>query len=166
VDIDILGPLTITSDGAPAVLPRGKGQRALFLCLLLRRNATVSVGVLAEAVWPGDRPATAAKIVQVYVSQWRKVVGDRLETRSPGYVLHVNDGELDADRAQTLATQAREAAPADALLLLDEALALWRGDPLAEIRYEPFAEPEVARLDALKVALVGRRVDAEHPAEL
>ena len=161
MELGILGPLTITRDGPPVALPRGKGQRALFLCLLLRRNETVSVDVLVEAVWPGDRPATASKIVQVYVSQWRKVVGDRLETRSPGYVLHVADGELDADRAQALATRAREAPPAEALPLLDEALALWRGEPLADVRYEPFAQPEVARLDELKVTLVERRVDAE-----
>ena len=170
MEIGILGPLTITPDTAPGALPRGKGQRALFLCLLLRRNETVSVELLAEAVWPGDRPATAVKIVQVYVSQWRKVVGDRLETRSPGYVLHVADGELDANRAQALAARAREAAPADAVLLLDEALALWRGEPLADVRYESFAQPEVARLDELKLALIERRVDAElelgHHAEL
>lgn len=156
----ILGPLTISRDGASVPGPRGKGQRALFLCLLLHRNATVSTDVLIEAVWPGDRPATASKIVQIYVSQWRKVVGDRIETRSPGYVLHVAEGELDSDRAQALAIRARNAGPAEALPLLDEALALWRGESLADVRYEPFAQPEVARLDELKIALAERRADA------
>jgi DNA-binding SARP family transcriptional activator len=161
VEFAILGQLEIEVDHERVTLPTGRGQRALFLCLLLHRNEVVSVDAMIEAIWPGDPPATAAKIVQVYVSQWRKIVGDRLATRAPGYVLTVHDGELDADEAQALAVKARGVAPAEAAMLLKEALSLWRGEPLVDVRYASFAQPDAARLDELRVSLAERRADAE-----
>ena len=161
MEFAILGPLEIRIDRERVTLPTGRGQRALLLCLLLHRNEIVSVDALIEAVWPGESPATAAKIVQVYISQWRKIVGDRLETRAPGYLLSVHDSELDADRAQALAVEARGAAPVDAVAPLQEALALWRGEALVDVRYAPFAQPDAVRLDELRVSLAERRAEAE-----
>jgi len=161
VEFRILGPLEIVEDGEPLALPTGKAQRALLLYLLLHANEVVSVERLIDAVWPEHAPATAAKIVQGYVSHWRKCVGTRLETRAPGYVLRVEDGELDAARAQALGAEARVAAADRAAALLREALALWRGSPLVDVGYEPFAQPEIARLDELRASLLEQRIDAD-----
>jgi DNA-binding SARP family transcriptional activator/DNA-binding beta-propeller fold protein YncE len=161
VDFRILGPLEITTDDGPLSLPGGHGQRALLLYLLLHANEVVPTERLIDALWPTEPPATAQKMVQVYVSQLRKSLGDRLVTRPPGYVLDVREGELDATRAETLARDARRLAAADALPMLEDALSSWRGEPLLDVRYDDFAQPEITRLEELRLALIELRLDTE-----
>ena len=74
---------------------------------------------------------------------------DRLVTRAPGYVLYVDPGELDLTRFEQLVADARGAPPASAAGKLSEALALWRGAPLADLAYEQFAQAEIARLEEM-----------------
>src|SRR5438067_940878 len=89
----LLGPLEALVDGEPAPLPGGK-PRALLACLLLDPGRVVSVDTLAEALWTTP-PASAHKVVQVYVSQLRKLVGkDAIETRAPGYRVPLADTDL------------------------------------------------------------------------
>lgn len=161
VDFRILGPLEIGTEDGEVFLPAGHGQRALLLYLLLHPNEVVPTERLIEGLWPGEAPATAQKMVQSYVSQLRKSLGDRLTTRPPGYTLEIRDGEIDAARAESLGRDARNAAPADAVALLDDALRAWRGEPLLDVRYDSFAQPEIARLEELRLALIEQRTDAE-----
>lgn len=161
MDFRILGPLEVTGDDGPLSLPGGHGQRALLLYLLLHANEVVPTERLIDALWPAEPPATAQKMVQVYVSQLRKSLGDRLVTRPPGYVLELRDGEVDAARAEALGREARGIAPDDALPLLEDALGSWRGEALLDVRYDDFAQPEIARLDELRLALVELRIDTE-----
>src|SRR4029077_10316272 len=93
-----------------------------------------------------------------YVSQLRKELGpERLLTRAPGYELRVAADELDVDRFEKLATEARERlAAGDAAGAVEgarRALDLWRGPALVEFR-EPFAERAAARLEDLRLAAV------------
>jgi DNA-binding SARP family transcriptional activator len=100
--------------------------------------------------------------VQVYVSRLRKELGDgRLVTRSPGYLLRVEPSEVDLARFQALAAEAAGADPAAAAAKLREALALWRGPPLADLAYEPFAQSQVARLEDLRFTALEQRIDAD-----
>ena len=149
--------------------------RALLALLLLNRNHVVATDRLVEELWGEAAPARATKTLQVYVSQLRKAIGsERLVTRAPGYELRVEDEELDLDRFERLAAEARERLtahePAEAKRLLDEALGLWRGPALREFRTEPFADGAASRLDELWLAAqedaleadveVGRHADA------
>ena len=107
-------------------------------------------------------PATCAKSIQVYVSRLRKQLGDqRLATQAPGYVLQVEPSELDLARFEQLADEARRGDPRTAARKLRDALALWRGSPLADLAYEPFAQPEIARLEELRMAVLEQRIDAD-----
>ena len=140
----------------------GSKQRALLADLLLHANAVVPVERLIDDLWGASPPATVAKSVQVYVSRLRKQLGDgRLVTRPPGYVLRVDPSELDVARFEALVTRARGAEPEVAAARLREALALWRGPPLADLAYEPFAQAEIARLEELRLAALEQRIDAE-----
>ena len=148
MDFRILGPLEVSSDGETLDLG-GPKQRTVLAMLLLEANRVVAQDRLIEAVWEEKPPDTAAKALQVYVSQLRKVLGrDRVETRSPGYVLHVEPDEIDVERFQRLEAEGR----------LDEALALWRGPPLADFAYQRFAQTEVARLDELRLRCLETRI--------
>ena len=138
----LLGPLEAVVDGKPVQLAAAK-PRALLALLLLDRNRVVSTERLIDELWNEEPPAQATKTVQVYVSQLRKSLGpDRLVTRPPGYVLRVEDGQLDLERFEQLTEAARSLPPREARDKLQQALALWRGP----------AEPVAARLEDLRAA--------------
>ena len=149
----------------------GRGRRrALLAVLLLHANEVVSSDRLIDELWGERAPATAPKILQSYVSQLRKALADEgggsiLVTRSPGYALQLEPGELDADRFVTLLAKGRAAMAAeaadDAATLLREALGLWRGPPLADFAYDSFAAEEIARLEELRLSAVEERIDAD-----
>ena len=151
MEFRILGPLEVLEDGQALELG-GQKQRALLAMLLLHANEVVSTDRLIEALWEQQPPETAAKALQVYVSQLRKLLGrDRLETKAFGYRLRVGEGELDLERFQR---QVAEHKP-------QEALAGWRGPPLADFSYQRFAEPEIARLEELRLACLEERIAAD-----
>jgi DNA-binding SARP family transcriptional activator len=166
MDFRILGPIEVDDDGR-AVELGGTRQRALLALLLLRRNEVVATDRLIEDLYDGRPPATAAKSLQAHVSRLRRALRpeDRLHTRAGGYLLDVGDDELDADRAVRLLAEGRRARaagePEAAAGSLGEALALWRGPPLADVAYDGFAQDEIARLDELRLECLEERLDAE-----
>lgn len=156
--VGILGPLEVWEDGRPLELGAGR-QRALLALLVLHADEVVSSDRLIEELWNGDAPATAAKVVQGYVSQLRKALPpDVLVTRPPGYVLRVDD--TDAAEFARLLEGSQCQQPAEAARTLSRALALWRGRPLADVEYESWAQTEIARLDDLRLAALEDRIEA------
>ena len=89
----------------------------------------------------------------------------RLVARPPGYLLRVEPGELDLEHFERLVAEGREALAAGDAAAAAESLraaeALWRGRPLADLEFEPFARVEVERLEELRLAAVEERIDAE-----
>jgi ABC-type transport system substrate-binding protein/DNA-binding SARP family transcriptional activator len=161
LEFKVLGPLEAWRDGRALELPAGK-PRALLAVLLLHRNEVVSVDLLLDELWGERPPATAAKNVQVYVSHLRRALGDRvLVTRAPGYVLRLEPGQLDADRFQALLEEARGQQPAQAAERLRAALALWRGEALADFRYDSFAREEIRRLEELRLSALEERIESD-----
>jgi DNA-binding SARP family transcriptional activator len=165
MNFGILGPLEVSSEGRPVPLGGGR-QRALLAVLLLRLNQVVSADRLLEELWSDRPPATAAKVVQLYVSRLRKNLAERvLLTRAPGYVLRIDPERLDAHRFERLFEEGRQALaggdPALAAATLREALSLWRGPALADFVYEPFAQGEIARLEDLRLACLEERIEAD-----
>jgi DNA-binding SARP family transcriptional activator len=158
MEIRLLGPVELVVDGAPQQLPAK--PRALLTLLALHRNEVVSMDRIVDDVWEGDPPETAVKAAQIYVSQVRKLAGDRLESRAPGYRLRVEPGEVDAERFEALLAEAEDAAPEQALALLDQALGLWRGAALAEFAGAAFARDEAARLEERRLEAVEARLGA------
>ena len=137
------------------ILQLGSGrQLAVVALLLLDANATVSVDRLVDELWNESPPPTAAKIVRNSISVLRRELGDRLVTQPPGYVLRVEGGELDSQRLE----RAVESGDADELTA---ALALWRGAPLSQFAYEPFAQNEIARLEELRLTALETRAEAQ-----
>src|SRR2546426_5580503 len=102
MEFRILGPLEVQKEGHPVALG-GARQRALLALLLTRANEIVSTDRLIDELWGEQPPRTALNTLQYYVSQLRKALGaDRIVTRSPGYLIRVEPGELDLERFERL----------------------------------------------------------------
>ena len=161
----ILGPLEVMERDAP-LLFGGAKQRAVLAILLLHRGEAISSERLVNELWGERPPATAAKTLQGYVFHLRRALGDGLlHTRRAGYELELAPGQLDADEFERLAAEGRAALsdgdPAAAARCLHDALALWRGPPLADFAYESFAQAEIARLQEARLAALEDRIDAD-----
>jgi YVTN family beta-propeller protein len=170
MDFRILGPLEVREDEGEVRLGRGK-QRALLALLLLHRDEAISTDRIIDELWGEQPPATAAKIVQNYVLQLRRALEDGgsadadLITQGRGYLLRVERGGLDLDRFEALVEAGERALgsgeAAQAAETLREALALWRGPPLADFAYEPFAQAAIERLEDQRLAALERRIEAD-----
>jgi predicted ATPase/DNA-binding SARP family transcriptional activator len=162
VEFQLLGPFQVVSDGRDLTPGRPK-QRALLAILLLHANEVVSTDDLVEALWEASPPGTAQTALHGHVSALRKALGAQLiATRSPGYVLRIDPSELDTRRFEALLERAHaERDPSRRAALLREALALFRGEPLADFRYQPFARAEAARLEQLRLGALVERIEAE-----
>jgi predicted ATPase/DNA-binding SARP family transcriptional activator len=148
VEFRILGPLEVYEHGRPLALGAQK-QRDVLGVLLVHAGEVVSTRRLIDELWADRPPASAAKLVQGYVSGLRKVLGAPvIVTRDSGYVLQLGAGQLDAREFEQLVGEARGLAPAAAADKLREALALWRGPALVERLDEQRTEALMARIDA------------------
>jgi predicted ATPase/DNA-binding SARP family transcriptional activator len=167
----VLGPLEIVADGRPLPLKAAK-QKTILALLLLHRDEVVSVDRLQEALWVERPPTTATTALQGYISQLRRLLeGGKeggaalLQTQSPGYLLAAAPEQLDLSRFEQLAESGREALiagePARAAALLAEALALWRGPPLADFAYEGWAQTAIGRLEELRLSALEDRIEAD-----
>ena len=174
----ILGPLEV-EDGSQILRLGGHQPRALLALLLLRANEVVPVDEIVEDLWGAEPPPSATRSVHALISKLRRrLEGDAADntnggtvdngvlfTRPHGYLLTVADGELDLYRFQSLMEEGRGALTAghaaQAADRFREALALWRGPPLAEFAYDSFAQIEIARLDELRLSGVEERIEAE-----
>ena len=162
----ILGPLVVADDQSRELALGGPKQRAVLAILLLHAREVVSADRLIDDLWGEHSPASAAKTVQVYVSNLRKALGDGiLLTRAGGYALEAEAGDIDAERFRELAGEGHEALRDGnahvAVERLREALGLWRGPALADFGYEPFAQAELARLEEARLAAAEDWIDAE-----
>jgi len=163
----ILGPLEVRLDGT-LVRVGGPRQRALLALLLCHANTVVSVDQLTEELLRDQPAESAERMLRVQISRLRKVLADgapRVLARPRGYVLRVEPGELDLEVFEQRVAVGRDALaqgdPGRAAVLLGEAESLWRGRPLADLEFEPFARFEIQRLESLRLLAVEDRIEAE-----
>jgi predicted ATPase/DNA-binding SARP family transcriptional activator len=166
VEIRVLGPLEVVGDDGPVPLPAAK-QRQLLAALVMHAGEISSTDVLIEALWGASPPTSAAKLLQVYVSQLRKALPApaRIQTRGAGYLLELEGRSLDAARFEQLVVDGRTASREGNALLaasrLRRALGLWRGRAYGELAYEEFARAEAERLEELRLVALEERIEAE-----
>jgi DNA-binding SARP family transcriptional activator len=164
-EFGILGPLEVHRDGDEVGLG-GRNQRGVLALLLLQANRVVSIERLADELYSGATPASAVTQVHRQVSELRRLLDPpSIETRPPGYLIRVGEGELDLHRFESLSEQGARALDAGdhqtAVTALRDGLALWRGAALADFAYESFAQGAIARLEELRLAALERCLAAE-----
>jgi DNA-binding SARP family transcriptional activator len=165
LEFRVLGPLEVLVEGQPIEIV-GTRQRALLTILLLRANEVVSRDRLIDDLWGERPPETAPNALAALVARLRKALPAELVlTRPAGYELRLERQALDLHRFETLVEEGSAALaagdPAHASELLRAASALWRGPPLAEFAYEPFAQPASTRLAELRLVALENRIEAD-----
>jgi DNA-binding SARP family transcriptional activator len=161
----ILGPLQVDADGGPAAIG-GHKPRTLLAALIVAGGEVVPTDRLVADLWGDDPPDGAMTALRAYVSRLRGVLGAAatLRHRPPGYSLSLGAATLDAAEFEQLVATARNAAAAGdhgrALADLDAALALWRGNALAEFADDDFAAATAARLTEMRASALEDRAEA------
>lgn len=154
----MLGPVRALRDDRPLAL-RGVTGRTVAACLVLAEGQTVSVGHLVEALWGDDPPPSAGNVIQSAVSRLRAGIGrDAVQREGEGYRLDLTVVSTDLAELGRLSHAATVAGdPAAAAEVLEDALALWRGEALVDVAPTTMLLPERARLDELRASLRDRR---------
>jgi predicted ATPase/DNA-binding SARP family transcriptional activator len=167
MDVRLLGHLEVEVSGEAVHFEGGK-QRRLFAKLALCAPEAVSADELVEALWGETPPAGAGQALQKQISRLRRRLGDAGSLvchRPPGYALDVDPRVIDSRRFEELLRAARVALgrddPERATADLHTALSLWRGDALADYRFDEFAQREIARLEELRLEAIEERLAAE-----
>jgi DNA-binding SARP family transcriptional activator len=169
VQFGLLGPLEVTVDGGVVDIGTPK-ERQLLAILLVGVNTVVSIDRLVDGLWAESPPAKPLAGLRAYVSNLRRALSngdvngkDILVTESSGYSLRIDPERLDAVRFELLIARAQTdptMQSADSVAAtLDEALALVRGQPIADMEYEEFAQQEIRRLSELIVSTEERRAE-------
>jgi DNA-binding SARP family transcriptional activator/WD40 repeat protein/energy-coupling factor transporter ATP-binding protein EcfA2 len=173
LEFRLLGPVEVWREGKPLRLG-GERQRALLALLLLHANEVVPSARLIEELFGGDASETGVNALQVGISRLRRLLGESrtlngergvLLTRPPGYLLRAEPEQLDVALFEQLLGQGRRShATGDAAAAastLREALALWRGPALADLALLEFAQPEIRRLEELRLSALMERIEAD-----
>ncbi|NYI89043.1 putative ATPase [Amycolatopsis endophytica] len=162
--VTLLGPVRAQADDGTPIDIGGARLRMLLARLALDCGRPVGTDALIDGLWGAESPADAANALQSLVSRLRRTLGGAamISSASGGYTL---DAEVDARRFEELSARGRRELVAgrcgEAAALLTEALALWRGDALADVRDAPFAQAPATRLEDLRFAALEDRFDAE-----
>lgn len=163
--VECLGTVRARTAGHPLDLG-GRRQRSVLAVLVAARGRTVAADTFAEEVWAGEPPPSASSALQAYVSRLRTLLEPDRRPRDParvivsappGYALALPDEAVDTWQVTSLVRRAGEAGDAEAVGLVDEALALWVDEPFAEFADEAWARDEVARLVGLRAHAVELR---------
>jgi predicted ATPase/DNA-binding SARP family transcriptional activator len=167
LDFGVLGPLLVIGPEGPVELKADKQRALLAVLLLAYREDSVSPARLVDELWGENPPATAAKAVQVHLSRLRSALGaaQPIVTRTAGYAVQIEPQQLDLARFEALSERARTARrggdlPAAAGIWRD-ALALFRGPPLADVPLHGLAAAEASRLAELELTALDERIAVE-----
>ncbi|MEU8975181.1 AfsR/SARP family transcriptional regulator [Streptomyces monashensis] len=182
MDIDVLGTLAVRHNRV-SITPTAPKPRQVLALLALRADQVVPVGVLAEELWGAKPPRSARATLQTYILQLRELITAALEngtgddtgqrrlakdvllTVPAGYLLKGDDGTSDVREFERLAGSGYRAMDAEdyprAARLLREALGLWTGPALADVRTGPHLQTEANRLAESRLCALDQRVEAD-----
>ncbi|HEU5110397.1 MAG TPA: AfsR/SARP family transcriptional regulator, partial [Micromonosporaceae bacterium] len=161
MEFRLLGPVGVWASGQP-VRVGGRRERTMLAVLLLAAGRLVPIDKMIDAVWGDLPPATARRQIHNGTSELRRVLGARLVTRVPGYLLAVEPDVVDLYLFEERVTAARQAAAAgrweQAAAGFRAALRLWRGPALSGVNGLTGA---AAMLEERRLAVVAERLDAD-----
>ncbi|MDX6292957.1 MAG: hypothetical protein QOH50_2032 [Kribbellaceae bacterium] len=133
MEFRLLGPVEVLDDSGRRIELAANRQRVLLAALLLQPNRVVAAQDLVDTLWESELPARPRAALQTYISRLRTIVGGAIiRTDHAGYLISVSPGGVDLTRFRSLVAESSDRTdPAERAALLTDALAMWRGEPLA-----------------------------------
>jgi DNA-binding SARP family transcriptional activator len=176
MEVRVLGPLTALL-GDASIVPSAAKSRQVLALLILNANHVVPVFSLHRELWETTPPRSAMTTLQTYVLQLRRLLTaalppgdprtarDILVTKSTGYLLKVDLGDIDVETYELLTTRGQDALAAGdyaaSAELLSSALCLWQGPPLVDVQTGPILEAHAARLIQSQMVVLEQRIEAD-----
>ncbi|BBG01420.1 SARP family transcriptional regulator [Pseudonocardia saturnea] len=168
----MLGPLDVVQEGElgdRSLLPTATKKRKLLAVLLSRVGEVVSTAALMDEIWDEGRPRKARAALHVYLAQLRNGLADgtgaTIETDGPGYALRLDGASLDHHDFSDLVGSARKRHAAGdldaAASYFEQALAHWRGSPLAGLTDGPVLSVYATCLNEEYVQAVESRLEID-----
>ncbi len=161
IEASILGPLEVRRAGAVVALP-GRRHGKLLVALVLDVGRRISTETLVDHLWGPSPPPSATKTVHKYVSELRRALGTGVDswlaTDGAGYVLRLPPAAVDSQRFEALVVEARRLPGPEAVDVLTEGEALWRGAALDGFADLEWAQPTAQRLEELRLSANERRL--------
>ncbi|WP_030763718.1 AfsR/SARP family transcriptional regulator, partial [Streptomyces griseus] len=175
MQFNLIGPFEITTDDGRDLAPGAPRIRQLLALMALQPREPLSTGALVQELWGDDPPPSALKIVHTHVSQARRLLADEavtspardlLLTRAPGYLLQINDDEVDVMSFEGFVKRAQwefaDGTPGRAADFLTRALGLWRGPVLGDVAAGPALAGWSARVEELRIRALELHVEVEN----
>ncbi len=169
MEFRVLGPLEVQDGTRPVAMVRTR-ERALLSLLLINANTPLADDSIIDALWGESAPRNPKAALQTAVSRLRTSLGSStpgsvVDRRGAGYVLSTDPESIDSRRFERLVAAAEgERDHNVAVAMLDDALSLWRGPAHSDVRFEDFAQPEIRRLEELRIEASESRI--AHKMEL
>ncbi|MFG2718538.1 BTAD domain-containing putative transcriptional regulator [Streptomyces sp. NPDC048416] len=176
MDIKLLGPLSAELNSV-SITPNAGKPRQLLSLLAMNANQVLPVPTLMEEIWGTEMPRSALTTLQTYILQLRRLIGaalgpdasngakDVLVTRHGGYLLQIPQESVDVHAYERLVAVGRQAIgdgdDVAASAAYGEALSMWRGHALVDVRIGPLLEIELARLEESRLGALERRIEAD-----
>ncbi|GAA2307902.1 AfsR/SARP family transcriptional regulator [Streptomyces kunmingensis] len=176
MQIQVLGPMRATVNGKTIVPSAGK-PRQVFALLALYSGRVLPISTLMEEIWRSELPPSAATTLQTYIMQLRRGISAALgpgsggeekrllATGHGGYLLQIPPQSVDVNNFETLAAEGQTAfgrgEDERAAHAFEQALALWQGQALMDVRLGPVLEIEAMRLEEARLVTVERRIDTD-----
>jgi predicted ATPase/DNA-binding SARP family transcriptional activator/tetratricopeptide (TPR) repeat protein len=167
VKVCLLGSLEVLDDDGKVLELPGSLLRTLFAALALRCGEAIGDDQLVDTLWGEETPSRPANALQRQVSTLRRALGstERVQRRGTGYALVLERTAVDIFRFDDMLARGHDAMRAGEVEmgreLLDEALALWRGEALTDFAYDEFARQSITRLREARVVATELRIDAD-----
>ncbi|MCX5417783.1 AfsR/SARP family transcriptional regulator [Streptomyces sp. NBC_00059] len=175
MQFNLIGPFAIITDDGRELAPGAPKIRQMLTLLALQPRETVSIDALVQELWADDPPPSALKTVHIQVSRARRLFTEEavtapdralLVTRAPGYLLRVDDDDIDVKCFEGFVRRAQrefaEGTPGRAADFLTRALSLWRGPVLSGVPAGPVLAGWSARVEELRVRALELHVEVEN----
>ncbi|MGP4001292.1 AfsR/SARP family transcriptional regulator [Streptomyces sp. 8N706] len=176
MQVQVLGPLRATVKGE-SIVPTASKPRQILALLALYPGKVLPVATLMEEIWGTEPPPSALTTLQTYILQLRRRIGtamgpdapgtakDVLVTRHVGYLLQIEPECSDMREYERLVAAGQSAfeehRDEEAAGMFRQALALWQGPALVDVRVGAILEIEAMRLEESRLVTVERRIDAD-----
>ncbi|MFF4160579.1 BTAD domain-containing putative transcriptional regulator [Streptomyces sp. NPDC001678] len=171
---NLIGPFEIVADDGRTYVPSTPKVCQALALLLTRPNEIVTADSLIQELWGQKPPRSALTTLQTYIYHARRMfVGEELAaagrtllaTRAPGYVIQVDDTEVDIKIFEQLIarghSELQDGDPESAVHHLNQALGLWRGPVLSSIPSGDLLAGSIAHLDELRIRALELRIEGQ-----